>query len=90
MDLRSFSASNQGCLYELGRLFDTIDLSRVVFVTDKTTDRFFLEGTLRQQWSGLAPESPNRLVNEPAARFFEVHGPTAAETRALVGHFASS
>jgi hypothetical protein len=90
MDLRSFSASNQGCLYELGRLLDTIDLSCVVFVTDKTTDRSFLEATLRQQWSSLASESPNRSVNEPAARFFEVHGPTAAETRALVGHLASS
>jgi len=90
MDLRSFSASNRGCVYELGRLLDMIDLSRVVFITDKTTDRPFLEMTLQQQWSSLAAESPNRLVNEPAARFFEIHGPTAAETRALVGHLASS
>jgi hypothetical protein len=90
MDLRSFSRSNRGCVYELGRLLDTIDLSRVVFITDKTTDRPFLEMTLQQQWSSLASESPNRLVNEPDARFFEVHGPTAAETRALVGHLASS
>ena len=88
MDLRSFSTSNRGCVYELGRLLDTIDLSRVVFVTDKTTDRRFLEMTLQQQWSDLASESPNRCADEPAARFFEVHGPTAAETRALVGHLA--
>ncbi len=90
MDLRSFSASNHGCVYELGRLLDTIDLGRVVFVTDKTTDRGFLEATLQQQWSILAAESPNRSAGEPAARFFEAHGPTAAETRALVGHLASS
>jgi hypothetical protein len=90
MDLRSFSPSNRGCVYELGRLLDTIDLGRVVFVTDKTTDRGFLEATLRQQWSSLAAESPNRSANEPAARFFEVHGTTAAETRALVGYLASS
>jgi len=90
MDLRSFSASNQGCVYELGRLLDTIDLRHVVFVTDKTTDRGFLEATLQQQWSRLAAESPNRSAAEPAARFFNVHGPTASETRALVGHLAAS
>jgi hypothetical protein len=90
MDLRSFGPSNRGCAYELGRLLDTIDLSRVVFVTDKTTDRPFLEMTLQQQWSSLAVESPNRSAAECAARLFEVHGPTAVEIRALVGHLASS
>jgi hypothetical protein len=90
MDLRSFSASNQGCVYEVGRLLDAIDLDRVVFVTDKTTDRGFLEATLQQQWSSLAAESPNRSASEPAARLFEIHQRTAAETYALVGYLASS
>jgi hypothetical protein len=90
MDLRSFSASNQGCVYELGSLLDIIDLGRVVFVIDKTTDRSFLQATLQQQWSNLAAESPNRSAAESAARFFEIHGPTAAETRALVGYLTSS
>jgi hypothetical protein len=90
MDLRSFSASNQGCVYELGRLLDEIDLGRIVFVTDKTTDHSFLEATLQQQWSSVAAESPNRFAGDPAARFFEVHRHTAAETHALVGYLASS
>jgi hypothetical protein len=90
MDLRSFSASNQGCVYELGRLLDAIELGRVVFVIDKSTDRSFLEATLRQQWSSLAAESPNRSSGEAAARFFEIHRSTATEMRALVGHLASS
>jgi hypothetical protein len=90
MDLRTFSASNQGCVYELGRLLDAIDLGRVVFVIDKTTDGGFLEATLQHQWSSLATESPNRSAAEPAARFFEVHGPSAAETRALVCHLVAS
>ncbi|MET1083739.1 MAG: hypothetical protein ABWY12_11940, partial [Burkholderiales bacterium] len=46
MDLRSFSPSNQGCVYELGRLLDTIDLARGVFVIDATADRAFLEASL--------------------------------------------
>lgn len=90
MDLRSFSASNQGCVYELGRLLDTIDLGHVVFVTDKTTDRAFLETTLSRLWSIVAAESPNRQSVEPAARFLEIQGPTAAETQALVAHLATN
>lgn len=89
MDLRSFSASNQGCVYELGRLLDAIDLSRVVFVIDKTTDRAFLEATLSRLWGSLAASSPNRHAAEPSARLFPVTGPKAAETRALVGYLTS-
>lgn len=88
MDLRSFSQSNQGCVYELGRLLDAIDLSRVVFVIDRTTDRAFLESELGRLWSTLAVDSPNRSAAVPTARIFEVSGPSAAETRALVGHLA--
>lgn len=88
MDLRSFSAANQGCVFELGRLLDSIDLARVVFVIDRTTDRSFLESTLARLWSSLAADSPNRRAAAPAARFFEVSGPTAAQTRALLGQLA--
>lgn len=90
MDLRSFSAANQGCVYELGRLLDTIDLARVVLVIDGTTDRGFLEATLTRLWAQLAPDSPNRQAAAPAARFCEVSGPTAAESRALVGHLIAA
>jgi len=90
MDLRSFSVSNQGCVYEVGRLLDMIELGRVVFLTDKTTDRSFLEATFQQQWSSLAVESPNRSSDEPTVRLFEVSRPAAAEIRALIGRLASS
>lgn len=90
MDLRSFAPSNQGCVYELGRLLDTIDLRRVVFVIDRTTDRAFLERELSRLWSTVAAESPNRSAPAAAARLFEVSGPTAAETRALVAQLAAA
>ena len=90
MDLRSFSASNQGCVFELGRLLDAMDLRRVVFVIDETTDRAFLEATLQKLWSDLARDSPNRSATEPAARLLEVSGPTAAETHALGGHLLAA
>jgi hypothetical protein len=90
MDLRSFSQSNQGCVYELGRLLDAIDLRRVVFVIDRTTDRVFLERELSRLWTTVAADSPNRLAQAPAARMFEVSGPSAAETRALIAHLAAA
>lgn len=90
MDLRSFGAANQGCIFELGRLLDTIDLSRVVFVIDRSTDRNFLQDTLARLWSGLAENSPNRRTPSPAVRLFSVSGPTAAQTRALIGHLAAA
>lgn len=90
MDLRSFASSNQGCVYELGRLLDTIDLRRVVFVVDRTTDRGFLERELLRLWSTVAADSPNRSAPAPAVRLFGVSGPTAAETRALVAHLAAA
>jgi len=89
MDLRSFGPSNQGCLFELGRLLDAIDLRRVVFVIDRSTDAAFLRQALSRLWSNLAADSPNRTAPEPAARLLEISGPTAAESRALVGHLAA-
>jgi hypothetical protein len=72
MDLRSFSPSNQGCVFELGRLLDGVDLARVVFLVDNTTDRTFLEATLERLWSELGVDSPNRHPAAPAARLFGI------------------
>src|SRR5262249_57121263 len=85
MGLRSFSASNQGCVFELGRLLDAMDLRRVVFVIDETTDRAFLEATLQRLWSDLAKDSPNRSATDPAARLLEVRGPTPPESHSPRG-----
>ncbi|ATE61915.1 hypothetical protein [Thauera sinica] len=60
MDLRSFSPANQGCRYELQQLLDTVPLARVVFLIDATTDRAFLEASVRRLWQTVAADSPNR------------------------------
>lgn len=85
MDLRSFSPSNQGCLFELGRLLDGVDLARVVFLVDETTDRAFLEATLQRLWSELSADSPNRHAAAPAARLFGIR---RQSERALIGLLA--
>jgi hypothetical protein len=72
MDLRSFSRENQGCLFELGELLNSVELRRVVFIIDATTDRRFLESALADLWKSSVAESPNRRVIAPAVRLFDL------------------
>ena len=72
MDLRSFSRKNQGCLFELGELLNSVDLRRVVFVIDATTDRRFVESALLDLWNRVPAGSPNRKASAPAARLFDL------------------
>jgi hypothetical protein len=60
MDLRSFSQTNQGCLYELEQLLNLVDLERVTFLVDETTERTFFERTLQVLWQTVDADSPNR------------------------------
>jgi hypothetical protein len=84
MDLRSFSRTNQGCVYELGELLSAVALDRVLFVVDASTDRPFLQQTLEELWQRIPASSPNRSLVRPAARLFEVQGHSAAMARPLL------
>ena len=70
MDLRSFSATNQGCLFELKVLIDTVDLRRIVFMVDNTTDNDFLKQSFLQLWSEIDMMSPNVSQTEPTITLF--------------------
>jgi hypothetical protein len=65
MDLRGFTSSNAGCIFEIGALMNSVPLARVVFVIDRTTDEALLETVLRDAWRQLARSSPNRDHTEP-------------------------
>lgn len=90
MDLRSFSVSNQGCLFELERLLDGVDLGQVVFLVDQTTDRAFLEATLQRLWNELSSSSPNRPAAAPTARLFRIEAQSEAAMAALLGHLLTA
>ena len=60
MDLRGFSAANEGCRYELALLVDTVPLDKAVLLIDKTTDSSHLQQTLAQSWVDVSDRSPNR------------------------------
>lgn len=84
MDVRGFSRTNQGVIFELGRLLDGVPLSRVVLLVDQTTDRAFLETTLQSLWSNLSASSPNQTNRSPIARLFAMDGQSGGELRALL------
>ena len=72
MDLRSFSSSNHGCIYELEQLLDIVPLKKVIFLIDETTNLIFLEETLKGLWKGVQKDSPNHLTNKPTASLFHL------------------
>jgi hypothetical protein len=84
MDLRSFTAANKGCLYELAHLLNRVDLNRVVFLVDDMTDRAFLESSLQDLWRQLASDSPNRQLGAPAARLANIVTQSERELKELL------
>jgi hypothetical protein len=84
IDLRSFSRSNHGCLYELEQLLDIVALEHVAFLVDETTDLAFLEEMLQRLWRGIDLESPNRRAESPTARLFHAGGQAGRSMRALL------
>lgn len=84
MDLRSFSPTNHGCIYELEQLLDIVDLERVVFLVDETTDRQFLEETLQHLWQGVDSRSPNYKTGSPTAYLFHVQDSSMRSIKPLL------
>jgi len=83
MDLRSFSATNAGCIHELEHLVHNVPFGRCLLVVDDTTDEAFLMRTLTATWEALSPTSPNYrrpLENTAVHRFT----PGTAAMRALL------
>lgn len=68
MDLRSFSAQNQGCVYELGLLLGIAPLARSVLLIDGSTDEAFLRETLQGLWQRAPAGSPDAANPRPVLR----------------------
>ena len=83
MDLRSFSASHQGCLFEIEQLLEAVDLRHVVLLVDDTTDQAFLARSLEQIWLGISGDSPNRRSPAPRVRVLDVAGGSGHDSRIL-------
>jgi hypothetical protein len=78
MDLRSFSATNAGCVHELHYLVGNVPFGRCLLIFDDTTDLAFLKHTLTQAWEELPSSSPNyRQPLDETAMYRFASGTTA-------------
>ena len=60
MDLRSFSARNSGCVYELQQLLRRVPTERIVLACDDTTDLALLGTTLSEAWAAARADGAAR------------------------------
>lgn len=84
MDLRGFTPDRRGCIYELQTLLDTVPLSRLAFLFDRTTQLRALETVLGEHWQRLDVNSPNLAVRDPVLRLIDAnHGEPKVVRRLL-------
>ena len=79
MDLRSFGPDKQGCLYEIEQLLAGVDLSRVLLVVDRTTDRAFLDAALQGAWQRVGGNACGAEL-----RVMQLEGQSGRELRVLL------
>lgn len=84
MDLRTFSRANAGCRYELEQLVNLVDLRRVAFLVDDSTDSAYLEEVLVGFWPRIDRASPNRSLDAPTALLFRPDGGSPRALRPLL------
>jgi len=89
MDLRGFTSTNQGCIFELNELLDAVRLRHLLLLVDNTTDEAFLTEVLQQGWHRISAGSPNRADAAPHVRFYRLAGSGATAIGTLVATLAS-
>lgn len=63
MDLRSFSAGNAGCIFELEQLVRRLASHDILFVCDRTTDLPLLRKVLHDAWATTGEAGRGRVAN---------------------------
>lgn len=84
MDLRSFSRMNQGCIIELRHLLNHVPLGKICIIADGTTDRVFLEETIKSIHSQITPSSPNFQNEDGNMRIFSIRNRSRREIKKLL------
>jgi hypothetical protein len=84
MDLRGFTETKKGCIFELGTLIDTVPLGRVALLIDRTTDEPLLRRTLADLWRTMNPQSPNAANGPASIRLIDLAGGYRVAVRRLM------
>jgi hypothetical protein len=90
MDLRGFSQSNHGCVFEINELLDVVLLRHIVFVVDRTTDENFLAQVFAGAWATVTKASPNWSDPAPRIRLYRFDGRGGQNISALVAAVANA
>ncbi len=84
MDLRGFTASSAGVMFELGALIDVVPINRVALLVDPRTDKPLLRQALTDRWRSMSPKSPNAHAGSATARLIDLDGGYPAAVRRLL------
>jgi hypothetical protein len=83
MDLRGLSASNTGALQELSIVIPCVPLSRIIIVSDRSTDERLLTEGIRDAWSRVRPGALNFRSAEGTIRLLRCSGSHRSDARAV-------
>jgi hypothetical protein len=90
MDLRNFSANNQGCLYELEMLREHVHPNRMLLLVDSTTDWPFVEATLHRLWTGTPGKASGTDVVAPRLRVLRLRRTNSKEVDRIIELISNS
>jgi len=90
MDLRGFSQSNRGCVFEINELLHVMLLRHIVFVVDRTTDEHFLAQVFASAWTTVTKTSPNWNDPAPRIRLYRFDGHVGPKIPAMVAVVANA
>ena len=82
MDLRSFSAGNSGCIFELEQLVRRLPSDHIVLVCDNTTDLPLLQQILSDAWTAARDDGHTRSAGRLSV--VRVERNSSAELRLLM------
>ena len=89
MDLRGFSQSNRGCVFEINELLQVTLLRHIVFVVDRTSDERFLAQVFADAWATVTKASPNWNDPAPRVRLYRFDGHVGQNVPSLVAVVAN-
>lgn len=84
MDLRGFSESHLGCVFELTQLLSLVPLERILLLADHHTDLESMQRVVREAWSQLSPAAPSRLIPDPKLAVMNLPAFNAPARKTLV------
>jgi hypothetical protein len=90
MDLRGFSPTNRGCIFEIEQLIASVSLHRVVLLADTWADIPFLELILRDAWRIMSSDSPNAVAGRHRLRILQASSNHGRTLDTLLGFLCES